>query len=569
MFSPVCSWTLRQASRREWHYWLRTAYFGWLLLLTLLVYLFTRAGSRDTLFLDLRQPDRLRDVSVSFVEAFLAQQFFLLLTVVPALGAGSITEEKTRGTLQYLLSSALTPAEIILQKWLAQLLVVGELALVGLPLLCLFGNLAGMDGRALLSVALSTLFVLAGTLAASLLASVWCRKTTTAVLNVYLIGGLFFVGASLTFFGHAFHPFHLIESAWNRPDTRWGQRLLEVVTAWGTVTIGCLALASWRLRPAYVRQSSAEESRRRIWRWLERPAVGNIPLRWKERYAGELATLVWLRWLPRRGRLGLVVVATVILSGSILLAHLLLAVGPAELARLVLTFDVVGLAAIVLSRAAGDAFLLQGVLVALLAGALVAIRSAGAVSGERERQSWELLLVTPLQTKQIVRGKLWGIIDAARPYLRLYLVTALIFASLGGFLALFWIVFWWLAAWVIMYFMGATAIDCSARHNNSWRSLLATLTSSAWGVFVRYLIMGLLLGGISGIFLALLVARWSFDWAKFLVIVLSSAVTGVLLFAEAEFLLERAEQHLAAADRIPQKPPQWSGRQERMGQLKE
>ena len=40
---------------------------------------------------------------------------------------------------------------------------------------------------------------------------------------------------------------------------------------------------------------------------------------------------------------------------------------------------------------------------------VVGIRCSGAISGERERLTWEALLLTPLETRYLVRGKLRGI----------------------------------------------------------------------------------------------------------------------------------------------------------------
>src|SRR5262249_48306217 len=61
------------------------------------------------------------------VSLILAQQFLLIALVTPAFAAGAITDEKTRGTLQSLLTAHLTPAAIVLGKLFARAVQVGVL----------------------------------------------------------------------------------------------------------------------------------------------------------------------------------------------------------------------------------------------------------------------------------------------------------------------------------------------------------------------------------------------------------------------------------------------------------
>src|SRR5262249_16419164 len=119
-------------------------------------------------------------------------------------------------------------------------------------------------------------------------------------------------------------------------------------------------------------------------------------------------------------------------------------------------------------------FLLQSIIAMLLASLVVGIRCSGTISGERERQSWEALLLTPLTARQLIRGKLWGIIGASYLYLLAYAVPALALSALGGFAAFFWTAVWLGVTWLAMYFVGAAGIFCSVRTRSSWRSLPGT-----------------------------------------------------------------------------------------------
>src|SRR5262249_37452172 len=137
---------------------------------------------------------------------------------------------------------------------------------------------------------------------------------------------------------------------------------------------------------------------------------------------------------------------------------------------------------------AGGAFMIQALVVMLLASFVIGIRCSGAVCGERERQTWEALLLTPLETRQLIRAKLWGIIGASYPYLLAYAVPALLLSLLGGPKAVFWTGIWLAVTWLAMFFVGAAGLWCSVRSKSSWRSLLGTLGFSYLGGFLLWLV---------------------------------------------------------------------------------
>jgi len=551
MFAPFW-WTLVSIQRRSWYDNARTWYRNWLLILLLLVLIFFRDYFLSLTVEAVLETPWLASFSRDFIDVFLLQHFGLLLAIIPAMAAGAITEEKTHGTLEYLLTTPLHPLEIVLAKWLAQIILVANLALIGLPLLCLFGVFAGLELSAIVGVVAATILLLLALSALSLLASVWCRKTTTAVFAAYTMAGV--IAAAVAYLGWAdflLAPFVL--SGFD-PDGPGLTERLHAAEAWGLATLFLLLLASWRLQPAFRRQLEGSTKRRHF--WLQRPMVGDIPLRWKEHYAGELAAVPFLKRCPRWLLLACVATLTLAVPGGILLAASQTSIS--ELGNSMLELDIPGLRRM-LTGAADEFFLLQGIVVALLFGIAVAIRSAGAVSGERERRSWDLLLLTPLETKQILRGKLWGIIDSCRPYLLAYLLPALGLAALAGLLPLFWIVFWWVWVWLLMYFMGTVGIDNSVRAPSTWRSLLATVAANVWVLVLTYLTLGVAVGAVVVSVLAscLLIPGWivaqTFWWPGFSVIgiVISCLVVGALLFAKAEELLQKAEKYLAEKERIP------------------
>ncbi len=151
---------------------------------------------------------------------------------------------------------------------------------------------------------------------------------------------------------------------------------------------------------------------------------------------------------------------------GVTVGDLILALAHLQTARLVL-----------LMPSAGNGFLVQGLGVMLLASLVVGIRCSGAVTGERERRTWEALLLTPLHAKQLVRGKLWGIMGASYVYLLAYAAPAIVLSVFGGVLSLFWVLLWLAVTVLAMYYIGAAGLWASVRSQNS----VARLAGNAGG----------------------------------------------------------------------------------------
>lgn len=505
MTGPVFSLELVRTARRGRHHVFRGIYITWLTLEFGLFLLFYLA---NLLFNDRPWHEALSEYVVTWLTVFGVQQFALIAIATPAVAAGSITEEKTRGSLQELLLTDLESREIILGKWLANVTELTVTALAGLPLFIFVGILAGVTVVNLLLVAVHSLLPLAGLAAISLLASVWCRKTTTAVLTVYLLGGVALAVLHLLTPSALLHPAFLAFAA---TDARMLGILVTGALIWTAMIVPCLALAVYQLRSTYARQ--LEGGPRRIGRAASRPPVSDRPLRWKERYFADAGGTVGWRSLPPRLRLACVFGLTTLISSALLALNQVTA-------------------------AAALGFLIQGLAFAFFASSIIGIRCAGAISGERERQTWDGLLVTPLATRQLVRAKLWGIIDGERPYLLAYTIPAMALSVGCGLLAMFWTILAWLATWIMMYFMGASGIEASARSETSWRSLVGALAYDARAVVVTYVLVGVPVGAFGAVW------GGAVGFAA-----VSMAAAAVALFAHAEELLERAEKHIATHDR--------------------
>lgn len=521
MFGPVFFLEWLNACRRGRHHLFRLIYVA--VLLAEFAF-FLLSWSFRVLFPQDYGPLRQTTVELAwgYFTFFTVQHLLLILLLAPALAAGSITDEKSRGTLTLVLTTDLTSAEILVGKWLGQLSQVLVLSIPVAPLLVFLQFVGGLEVWTVPAWLLELLCLAMALAAASLLVSVWVRKTTTAVLMVYIALAGALMAAWLT-------------GAWEWDLLSFRQPHYQVagghlgIQAWLWLpaiglgcSLSCLALATWRLRPVFERQWVGESAKKREFLWLQRPAVSDLPLRWKERFVGELGFLSLWRWLPRSQVLALVALVSLGLA-------MMLEEGP-------------------------ESYLILGLGFMLVATGLVGVRSSGVISGERERQTWESLLLTPLEPRQLLRGKLWGIVDSAKPYMLAYLLPTLLWSLRGSWWGVFCTIYCWLAAWGLLYFQGANGIHWSARSVSSWQSLLKTSTSGFWAIFLGFFLTGVIAFNVFSIvsifFPGMFVTAWEFLLALWLALFLTPAVA--YLFARAEILLEQAENCVAEGERVPQ-----------------
>ena len=481
MVGPVLQQELLTGGRRSHLYYMRAGYACWLLLE--LFFFWTRS-----LAVWGTGPRAHGEFFASYTEALLLQNFVVLLLIVPTIVAGAITDEKARGTLQFLLTADLVPWEIVIGKLLGRVFHILVMCLFALPLMSFFGMFAGWSVGLLVSFMLLTLFVALGLGAGSLLASVWARHTRDAVLSLYCVlaslGVAIYLlrGTGLGDFLRTFDPIHAMSLG---EAGQRASRLMQALLAWSGFILFCILIASWRLRRAYVKQLESKQKRSDRWWHVKRMPVFGDPLRWKERQVEGIAPLGVLRRIPRWLGITLVALVTFISSWAIHLSNLPPGITGWRLWDSLVSFDIAGLVGdLTKLRPADDGFYWQGVIVAVLASLTVGIRCSGAVTGEREKNTWEGLLVTPLDSRSLIRGKLWGIIGACLPYLAAYLAVALPLAFLGGLAAAFWTVLWFGVTLMAMAYIGAAGLWCSARSKSSWRSLLLTLGFGYVGGFV-------------------------------------------------------------------------------------
>lgn len=480
MIGTVCALELRLGNRRNRMQTARRVYAAWLIGQFLFFFLTHIAH------IELMAQGEFDRFASSYVKVFVVQHFFFLLLAVPAFVAGTVTDEKAKGTLLLLLTTDLNARQIVLGKFLGGLAQVALLAVVEAPVFCFVVGYAGYSVGSILALVLLSGLLMATLGALSMWASVRFKQTRDAVLRVYIWCGLavFAVWAAracglpyaLTYYKpnspagrslieaadalRSLNPVHVLDPAWGISDFgEFFTRLKIAVAVYAAVGIAALTLAVWRLRPVTVGQLAG--GRRRQGRAPWRSQVDEYdPVRWRERTAG---SPMW-RWAA----------AVVVLTASVLTGGWLYTQSEA---LPWMTPGTAGYNYVSDLKRFENAFiiLLQGLAVGLLTSLVVGIRASGSVSGERERKTWESLLLTPVDTWDLVVDKRAGTMQAYYPILAAYALPTL---AASGALGLDMLV---LAASNVMltlamvFYMASTGVWCSVTSASSWRSLVATL----------------------------------------------------------------------------------------------
>lgn len=133
-------------------------------------------------------------------------QFFGLCLIVPATTCGVIAEEKGRNTLGVLLLSPLGGFRIVSQKLLSRLVPMFSFVLLSLPLLAVAYSYGGVTNAQLFMGIVLLLLSCAQIGAISILMSVLCRTTVTALMSTYAVFLLTLFSCVL------FWPIHFVSS---------------------------------------------------------------------------------------------------------------------------------------------------------------------------------------------------------------------------------------------------------------------------------------------------------------------------------------------------------------------
>jgi ABC-type transport system involved in multi-copper enzyme maturation permease subunit len=390
---PVFAFESLITARRWQVYGLRSIYVG-----LLLVGLTLTWGPSDQTINSLADAAAIGRL---FLQTVIAVQLAVVLLAAPAATAGVICVDKARGTLLHAFVTDLTDREIVLGKLGARLAPVLALMAYGLPVLALGSFLGGIDLAAALGAELVTAgaAILCCTLA--LMTSVWARKPHQALLLAYTLVGLWVGFVPMLIFLFGLGPFTttgliLVMSnpifAAFAPEVIQSAGLREQVAFFlATLLIGrgLLGLASWWLRPTVLAQANRPQKRERrgaparLVDYLPGPPLDGNPVLWRE----------WRRKRPSRW------------TGRFWTAY---AVGSTLASLYVLGFYYNwwghGLIHSGIHVVAAQVNAWQ-VAIGLL---LLSVSAATTLAEERDRGSLDVIMATPLTTREIVWGKWWG-----------------------------------------------------------------------------------------------------------------------------------------------------------------
>jgi ABC-type transport system involved in multi-copper enzyme maturation permease subunit len=269
MVGPILSQELLIGSRRGWLSVIRRIYCGWLIL-QLAFFYFVYTAQANLLGnrmgwgpINYKAVD---DFGNGFTRLLVWQQLILAFLAAPAFAAGAITDEKLRGTLQYLLCADLTASEIVLGKLLGRITQVALLSLCALPVICFVGVFGGINLVALIALGIVTVAPMIALGSASMLASVWSKNTRDAVLGIYIPAALGYVLALWLGVTDWFDPVHVLDPAWGASLdlAEVGRRLAVFLLAWGAIAFSCYGdcrlEASFRILEAACRGGKAPQS---------------------------------------------------------------------------------------------------------------------------------------------------------------------------------------------------------------------------------------------------------------------------------------------------------------------
>ena len=397
-----------------------------------------------------------------FFVAYALIQIGAIYVLAPAFVAGTVAQEKERKTLEFLLATDLSGAEIVFGKAAARLLTVLQFVVAGLGVIVFLQLFGGIDPDLLLASTAASALTAFGVTALGLYHSVRCRRAREAITATMLMLGLYvFVSyivsnlihfalprylsfSPLTLFGVTVGPAEVLSVVTDLTDafgagnplliiSDMGMRgaftkalfdaaLRDYALFWGILSTFWLSYAVLRLRPVALSQAEGAPARgrgRAERAAPTRPAVGDDPIAWKEVFAEPR--------VRRRGRgVGQLLIIIAIFAIPAFIAGLCF-MPELPIIRDFVERDTRPYQERIEAFRSGISAWVRGAtgVVAFIALVACAVRGAGAVAGEKDRDTWVTLSSVPLSPWEIARGKWLGAALAPR---RMYALLIAVWA---------------------------------------------------------------------------------------------------------------------------------------------
>ncbi|HQR07319.1 MAG TPA: hypothetical protein PLN21_10885 [Gemmatales bacterium] len=173
-FGPIFFWDLIRESRKGSSYFPRVVYAAGLLLVLYLVM------GRGVL-----TQNRISGLCYEAFSYYLILQYISILVLTPVYVAGGIIEERQQRTLSLLLTTCLTPREIVLGKMMSRLVPMLGILLAGVPVLAILQLLGGISFEQLIVHSLIALTLLFTVGMHAIRASTLCKTVGGAVASTY------------------------------------------------------------------------------------------------------------------------------------------------------------------------------------------------------------------------------------------------------------------------------------------------------------------------------------------------------------------------------------------------
>jgi hypothetical protein len=142
-------------------------------------------------------------------------------------------------------------------------------------------------------------------------------------------------------------------------------------------------------------------------------------------------------------------------------------------------------------------------LFAMLIPVAIGLRAAVAVSSERERNTWDALLTSPLSGREILSGKLWGSLYRLR-WLFLAVLISWILPLIGGDMKLGEFLFFLGQAVILSLFASAVGVRASLSFATATRAMSATVAA----FFVTLIVMSIVMAIAAGSILLVMFLFW-------------------------------------------------------------
>ncbi len=345
--------------------------------------------------------------------AIVLVELTLVLLAAPAATAGAVCLDKARGTLDHVLTTDLSNAEIVLGKLGVRLIPVLGLIACTLPVVALTSLLGGIDPLALAGSFLVAIGCALVGCSLAMTLSVWARKSHEVVIMTYMLLLLWLCSPGLAAIAMYFlglsgpavasiwpliawtNPYYLLFAPYTDPTSVDLWTFLAFLGACLATSGGLVGLATVRIRRVAMRQAGRPATVRR--RWLPRlrrpswlpglpgPSLDLNPVAWREWHRMRPSWMMRIAW----GLYAAVGVLWFVLSLRQTLSTNMLA----EEIALMSAFQVA-----------------LGLL-------LLSVSAAASLAEERVRGSLDILLSTPMSTRSILAGKWWGTFRQIGPVL--------------------------------------------------------------------------------------------------------------------------------------------------------